>query len=440
MSANGLRQKVHVCIGHVGHAVGELTFVRDDGREYSAFSYDPSWLDRHERFEVSPDLLLREGHFTRRATSEDESPFPYALADTEPDAWGKRVIQRAHAKRRRYDKSLGPLTRFDILATVDDFSRIGALRLRDPEGLYLRSGAAHRTPQLIDLQAIYAATRALEQGIETEADLAFLQGKATSLGGLRPKCTVVDIDGALALGKFPSISDTRAVVRGEVLALKLAKLVKLHVADARIEVIDRTPVAIIRRFDRNADARIPYLSGGSVLQVKRSDDGTYTDLADALRRISVQPTEDVRELWRRLVFNTLITNVDDHLWNVGVLYAGGGLWRLAPAFDLNPFPDRARESKTWLSHDTGPITSVRQLLETSADFGVQPHEARDDMVAMAKRLSDWRDVATSREVGMKAAELEDFAPAFEHPEAQAALNNPGKSRPVKRKPFRLRRK
>ena len=428
MNAQSFRQTAHVCVGSVGHEVGELTFVRDGRREYSAFSYDRSWLERAERFEISPDLPLRDGHFTRRATSEDESPFHYALADTEPDAWGRRVIQRAHAKHRQRDRSLGPLTRFDILSAVDDFSRIGALRLRDTEGQYLRSGAVYRTPQLIDLQQIYAATRALEEGTETEADLAFLQGKATSLGGLRPKCTIVDSDGALALGKFPSVGDTRSIVRGEVLALELAKLIKLDVADARIEMIDRTPVAVIRRFDRAAGARIAYLSGGSLLQAKRSEDGAYADLVDALRRVSIRPSEDVHELWRRLVFNTMITNVDDHLWNVGVLYAGEGQWRLAPAFDLNPFPDRVRESKTWLSKDSGPITSIRQLIEASADFGLDPGDARDEAAEMAKLLSRWREVATSRQIGMKSTELEEFAPAFDHLESQIGRTSARKPR------------
>ncbi len=439
MNAQSDRQRAHVCIGGAGYDVGEITFVRDGRREYSAFSYARSWLDRDERFEVSPDLPLREGHFARRAASEEESPFPYALADTEPDAWGRRIIQRAYAKRRQQDRSLGPLTRFDILRAVDDFSRIGALRLRDADGHYLRSAAQYRTPQLIDLQPIYAATRALEQGIETEADLAFLQGKATSLGGLRPKCTVVDVDGTLALGKFPSISDTRCVVRAEVLALKLARLARLDAADARIEMIERTPVAIIRRFDRTGNARIAYLSGGSLLQIKRSEEGAYTELADALRRVSIRPTEDVRELWRRLLFNILITNVDDHLWNVGVLYAGGGQWRLAPAFDLNPFPDRARESKTWLSADAGPITSLRQLIDASPDFGLDLDEARDEAASMAALLRRWREVATSRDVGMKNVELEDFAPAFEHSEAEAACAPPRRPRLGKRKSPRHRR-
>jgi serine/threonine-protein kinase HipA len=421
VNARSIKQQTTVCVGRAAIEVGDLTFVRDGRREYSAFTYDRSWLTHRERFEISPDLPLRAGHFTRRASSDEESSFPAALADTEPDAWGKRVIQRAHAKRRQHEHSLAPLTRFDILAAADDLSRLGALRLRDADGQFLRSDAAFRTPQLIELDKIYASTRAVEQGTETEADLEFLQGKATSLGGLRPKCTVLDADGALALGKFSSITDTRSIVRGEVLALKLARLVGIDAAEARVEMIGGTAVAIIRRFDRTADAaRIAYLSGGSLLQARRDEDRAYTEIADVLRRIGARPSEDVRELWRRMLFNFLITNVDDHLWNMGVLYAGNGQWRLAPAFDVNPFPDRARESKTWLSEDTGPITSLEQLIDGSTYFGLPRALAGEEAAAMTKTLAGWRSVATSKEVGLTEAELETFEPAFEHAPSRAA--------------------
>ena len=420
MSARSVKQRTTVCVGRSAIDVGDLSFVRDGRREYSAFTYDRSWLTHRERFEVSPDLPLREGHFTRRAPSDEESPFPAALADTEPDAWGKRVIHRAYAKQRQRDPSLAPLTRFDTLAAVDDFSRVGALRLRDGDGQFLRSDAIFRTPQLIELDKIYAAARAVEQGTETEADLKFLQGKATSLGGLRPKCTVLDADGALALGKFPSVADTRSIVRGEVLALKLARLAGLEAAEARIEMIGGTAVAIIRRFDRTPDAaRIAYLSGGSLLQARRDEDRAYTEIADVLRRIGARPSEDVRELWRRILFNFLISNVDDHLWNLGVLYAGNGQWRLAPAFDVNPFPDRARESKTWLSEDSGPVTALEQLIDGCAYFGLQRMEAEDQAAAMIKVLAGWRGVATSKEVGLTEAELETFEPAFVHARSRA---------------------
>jgi serine/threonine-protein kinase HipA len=421
VSSRLIKQQATVYVGRAAIEAGDLTFVRDGRREYSAFSYVRSWLTHADGFEISPDLPMREGHVTRRAASQEDSPFPSALADTEPGAWGKRVIQRAHAKQRQRDPDLGPLTRFDILAAVDDFSRVGALRLRDANGDFLRSEAAFRTPQLIELEKIYNATRALEQGTETAADLTFLQGRATSLGGLRPKCTVLEADGTLALGKFPSITDTRSIVRGEVLALKLARLVGLDAAEARVEMIDGAVVAIVRRFDRTPDgARIAYLSGGSLLQARRDEDRAYTEIADALRRIGARPTEDVRELWRRMLFNLLITNVDDHLWNVGVLYAGNGQWRLAPAFDVNPFPDRARESKTWLSEDTGPITSLQQLIYDCAHFGLKRDQAEEEAAAMATTLAGWRTIATSKEIGLTGHELDAFAPAFEHEQARLA--------------------
>ena len=421
MSARLTKHRASVCVGRAAIDVGDLTFVRDGHREYSAFAYDRSWLRHADRFEISPDLPLREGHVTRRAASEEDSPFPAALADTEPDTWGKRIIQRAHVKRRQHNPALGPLSRFDILAAVDDFSRVGALRLRDAAGQFLRSESAFRTPQLVELDKIYAAARAVEQNTETEADLSYLQGKATSLGGLRPKCTVLDADGTLALGKFPSTNDMRSIVRGEVLALKLARLAGLDAAEARVEMIEDTAVAVIRRFDRTPDAaRIAYLSGGSLLQARRGEDRAYTEIADALRRIGARPAEDLRELWRRMLFNLLISNVDDHLWNIGVLYAGNNQWRIAPAFDVNPFPDRARESKTWLSEETGPITSLRQLIEGCAYFGLQREEAEEDAAAMATTLAGWRTVAISKEVGLTDAELEVFAPAFEHEQARLA--------------------
>lgn len=422
MSARPLRHQARIVIGMNALPVGQLTFVRDGRREYSGFVYASEWLHSPDRFEVSPDLPLREGFVTRRAPSDLDSPFPFALADTAPDAWGMRIIKRSHAKRHAENPSLAPLTAFDSLAAVDDLSRVGALRLVDSEGQFLRSGAHHRTPQLLDLGKIAAASRKVEEGTDTAADLAYLQGKATSLGGLRPKCTVLEEDGALAIGKLASIEDERSIVRGEVLALRLVAHAGSHAALARVVTIEGADVAIVRRFDRASDgARVPYLSGGSLLQSRREEERAYTELADAIRRIGAAPAADLRELWRRLVINLLITNVDDHLWNVGFLYAGDRKWRLAPAFDVNPFPDKARESKTWLSEASGPITSLEQLLAEAPYFGLTRTEAEKTAGRIALKLSQWREIATSKAVGLSSGELAGFAPAFEHEDARAAL-------------------
>lgn len=421
MNARPQRQAALVALGRGALDCGRLTFVQDGRQEYAAFAYAATWLASADRFEISPDLPLAPGHVNRRAPTAEDSPFPFAIADTEPDAWGSRLIQRAHARRRQVEPALAPLTRFDILASVDDFARLGAIRLRSEDGSFLRSGESYRTPPLVDLEKIYAASRAVEEGNETRADLDYLQGKGASLGGLRPKCSVLDTDGSLAIGKFPSVNDSRSIPRGEVLALTLASRAGLDAALARIELLDATPAAVIRRFDRAADgARIPYLSGGSLLQAKRAEDRSYTEIADVLRRIGVRPVEDVIELWSRLVFNLLVTNTDDHLWNLGVLYAGRGQWRLAPAFDVNPFPDKRPESKTWLAEDSGPIRSLEQLFGAAPYFGLSRPDAEAIVARIAQTTTAWREVATSRIVGLRERELEAFAPAFEQQPAHAA--------------------
>ena len=422
-TATAQKTLLDVCIGREGLPVGELAYVKDGVREYSAFAYGREWLRHPARFDVSPDLLLAPGHQVRKPPTNTDSRFFLALADTEPDAWGRRVIARAHAKERTDDSTLKALTELDYLCAVDDFSRIGALRLRNSKGTFLRTveRGTRATAPLLELEHMFEASRAVERNQESRQDLRYLLGKGTSLGGMRPKCTVLDDDGTLALGKFPSVADDRSVTRGEVLALRLADRAGIEASTARIVMVAGTPIAVISRFDRTADhGRIAYLSAASLLQASRNQEHAYTEVLDAMRTACVEARADARQLWRRLVFNHLITNVDDHLQNLGFLYVGNGLWRLAPAFDLNPFPDEDRESKTWLSEDTGPITSIETLLEKAAHFHLAEPEALAILARVLGAVTIWRAVAMSADVGLSAAEVAEFAPAFEHPEIDKA--------------------
>lgn len=424
-----IKQQVDVCIGKSAATVGSLTYVKQGQRENTVFSYEKTWLANPDKFKVSPDLELTAGYQSRKAPSTQDSVFHFAFADTEPDAWGRRVIARNHAKRRKIDAAAASLTEMDYLLAVDDFSRVGALRLRDNTGMFLGSveGGGRATPPLVELQRMYDASRAVEQGVETTEDLRYLQGKGTSLGGIRPKCTIIDEDGLLAIGKFPSVNDARSVTRGEVLALRLAGQAGIDTASARIVEIDGVPVAIIQRFDRTRDnGRIPYLSAASMLQASRDGDHAYTEIVDAINANGAAPTQDAQQLWRRIVFNLLITNVDDHLQNHGFLHVDHDQWRLAPAFDLNPFPDKDRESKTWLSEQDGPVMSLRALMARCAYFSLTPAEALGVISDVYKSVVNWKNVALSTAVGLKPNELEDFAPAFEHDqmtEARTVLNS-----------------
>lgn len=406
---------VDVCLGDRPEPIGRLVFVRDGQREFSQFAYAQSWLSNTEFFAVSPDLASGLGYQLRKPLTQSDSRFFLALADTEPDAWGRRVIARAHAKRRESEPTLKPLTEFDYLAAVDDFSRVGALRLRDHQGNYLAAdGGARKTPPLLELEKILYASRAIELNQETTEDLAYLLGKATSLGGMRPKCTLLDSDGALSLGKFPSVTDERAVTKAEVLALELAHAAGIDAASARVVNVGKHAVAVIRRFDRGVNGvRIPYMSGATLLQARRDEDRSYTELLDAMRSVCDNYVADAHELYRRIVFNHLINNVDDHLQNVGFLQTRPGKWKLAPAFDVNPFPDKSPESKTWLSPNTGPINSIEQLIEYAPYFELKPDKLYDVMSNLVAALDKWKLLAQSAAVGMTATETNAFKAAFE---------------------------
>lgn len=419
-----LKAELTVCLGQAAVPVGKLVYLKDGPREFSQFAYQEEWLANPVAFDISPDLSRVLGYQLRKPPSRDDACFFLALADTEPDSWGRRVIARAHAKQRQLNPALRALTELDYLCAVDDFSRVGALRLRDAAQTCLRTveEGKRATPVLLELEKMVTASRAVELSLETAEDLKYLQGKGTSLGGMRPKCTVLDEDGTLALGKFPSVSDERSVTRGEVLALHLATLAGIDAAQARIVMVQGAPVAIVRRFDRTPNqGRIPYMSGATLLQSKRGEEHAYTEVVDAMRSKCVDFSASARQLWRRLVFNFLITNVDDHLQNIGFLYADKNQWQLSPAFDLNPFPDKDRESKTWLSEDTGPITSVAQLLGQAARFQLHRADATAVLAEVVKAVQQWRDVALTAAVGLTQAELEDFAPAFEHAGLNEAL-------------------
>ena len=410
------RTQMDVFLGKAKKPLGRLIFVKDGQREFSQFAYSDDWLADSQFFDISPDLNRQSGYQLRKPPTKNDTCFFLALADTEPDAWGRRVIARAHAKARAKDASLGPLTEADYLACVDDFSRVGALRLQDENGRYLRSVAdgTRSTPAFLELEKILLASRAVELSKETTEDLAYLQGKGTSLGGMRPKCTILDSDGALSLGKFSSVNDERSITRGEVLALRLAQLAGIDSAQARVVMVQEQPVAMIRRFDRTPEQnRIPYISGATLLQANRDDEHSYTEIIDVMRSKCENFVEDARQLWRRLVFNHLITNVDDHLQNIGFLYSGNNQWRLAPAFDLNPIPDKDRESKTWLSEDSGPISSTQQMLDQAARFELSQPQAQSILKEVTTAVKRWKDVATSVEVGLQTHELNDFKPAFE---------------------------
>ncbi len=386
-------------------------------RRSTRFEYARSWLGRPDGFALSPDLPLVSGPQFRSPKETGAPVFFGCFSDIEPDGWGRMLIKRDHTNQRKLAEAKptlpAVLTDFDYLNWVSDFGRMGALRLRDAAGEFQRKSTPRDTPALIALPDLIGATRAVELNQETARDLDFLRGNGTSLGGLRPKCAILDVGGELALGKFASITDTRSIVHGEVLALMLARAAGINAATARVVDAKGIPVAVVRRFDRLDGKRLMYLSARSLMQASTSQQYAYTDIAETIREYSQDAALDLHELWRRMVFNIIINNVDDHLNNHGFLHVAYGQWRLAPAFDVNPFPDKVRALKTWVSQESGDGASLTDALRVAGQFNLDAQAARHIIDQVREAVAQWRRVA--RDIGMSAVDIASYAPAFERP-------------------------
>lgn len=198
--------------------------------------------------------------------------------------------------------------------------------------------------------------------------------------------------------------------------MQLARAAGINAPQARLIDSDGAPVTLIRRFDRTKQGRLMYVSAATMLGVDIGDpvEHTYTEIVDAIRRYGADAQADIEELWRRIAFSVLITNVDDHLHNHGFLHVTNEQWRLSPAFDINPFPDRLRELKTWISEDAGPTASIDALMAVAPYFKLSSKSAVKILAEVERTVSTWR--VRGRDLGMTASELDQYADAFEHHE------------------------
>lgn len=198
--------------------------------------------------------------------------------------------------------------------------------------------------------------------------------------------------------------------------MKLAAMCGLRVAEAKLELRDSdSPIALIRRFDRRGETRIPYISARTALDWQGDEGGFYTDIADVIRQISSKPSDDLHELWRRIVFTILVSNKDDHLKNHGFIYAGGDRWRLSPAFDINPSPSRHRVLETGIVQGGSFDASLDIALDACGFFDMGLAEAKQEVLNMARTVaSNWKQVL--RKEGASSEELRVYSDAFEHTE------------------------
>ena len=299
------------------------------------------------------------------------------------------------------------------MLALDDASRIGALRFRaDADGPFLASSSG-KIPPLVQLSALLNAANAVHGETETAQDLRFLLGQGSPLGGARPKSAVALANGQLAIAKFSKPDDVRDIGAGEILALTLAKKAGIQVSGHQLVNVKGKSVSVITRFDRDGARRIPFLSAHSLLGLAPGQSGAYTMLADGIRQFGDNTTNDLHELWRRLVFSLLASNYDDHLRNHGFLMLKAGRWSLSPAYDLNPVPeiDRTQTPKTPITEDQEE-PSIATALSAAPRFGLKPTAAKTILREVLTAVTDWRK--TGRQLRLKASTLDAYASAFEH--------------------------
>ena len=409
---------VYVDLHGAPHLVGRLWARARRDRESASFEYDENWLADKERFALEPALTLGEGTFH---TQPGRTMFG-AIGDSVPDRWGRVLMRRAERHRAAAaGEQPRTLREIDYLLNVDDEARQGALRFaEEPGGPFLaEAGGVVRIPPLVELPKLLNAAERVLADDDRDEDLRLLLAPGSSLGGARPKASVRDRDGHLAIAKFPHRDDDYDHVRWEAVALTLAGDAGLAVPDWRLELAGEKPVLLLRRFDRAEGTRIPFLSAMSMLGAQDNEARSYLEFVDALRQYGAAPKEDMRALWRQVVFSIMISNTDDHLRNHGFLYVGPDGWRLAPAYDLNPVPTDIKPRVLSTAIDLDDQTASLELaLSVAGYFELKDDEAKKIAAAVGRAVGGWR--ARAEQLNLPKAACDRIASAFEHDDLRQA--------------------
>jgi serine/threonine-protein kinase HipA len=409
--------EVHIALNGRTRQVGLARSNRVRGKETILFEYDDAWLNDSDRFSLEPALAMTRGAF---APPSGLTVFG-SIGDSAPDTWGRRLMQRAERRAaEREGRAIHTLAESDYLLGVSDTTRLGALRFRRVGEESFQAPDRAGVPALIQLGKLLQITERILRDEETDEDLQLIFAPGSSIGGARPKASVIDQHGYLSIAKFPKETDDYSVETWEEIALRLAEQAGIATPKHQLIEVAGKAALLSRRFDREDGTRIPFLSAMAMMSAKDGEQGSYPEIVDSLVQHGAQAKTDARALYRRVVFNVLISNVDDHLRNHGFLWLGKNGWSLSPAYDLNPMPSdiKARVLTTNISLDEA--TCSLDLLESAAEyFSLSLAQARAIIKEVALVTSRWRNIA--KEVGARSAEIQRMASAFEHDELKRAI-------------------
>lgn len=397
--------------------IGRLTYERLRGNGTYGFSFDNDWLKNHS------DILISEevGNFSGFQYSQEEHVFGF-VSDTLPDRWGRRLLERKEQTEAIEEKRpKRTLYSYDYLVGIDDFLRMGALRLKkDPDGEFLNSDSRLIVPPLTSIKELTIAAQEYEKSDEAnelpeEKWIRQLAHPGTSLGGARPKANVVDEKEHLWIAKFPSRKDVYDMALWEHLCHLLAKEAGINVAETNLIPAgnDGYHALLSKRFDRTDDGkRIHFASAMTMTGLTDGDNHEtghgYLDIVDFIIKGCCDVDENLNELYRRVAFNICVGNSDDHFRNHGFLLTKKG-WTLSPAYDLNPTDSM---TQSLLIDNDSNESSLKRLLSACDDYYISSETAERILSEVATAISRWEIIA--KKLQISDTEANRFAWRFDN--------------------------
>ncbi len=406
---------VHIDLKGEAIPVGRMWVKERAGKESATFEYEAAWLKHPQRFALAPNLMLTPGKF------HSANDIFSAFTDPAPDRWGRKLMRHFEVEAAKAEgRTARTLLSSDFLAGVDDEIRLGALRFKRPGDNTFLAHTGRPVPPLMDLGALLSAADRIETGKLRQRDIDLLLAPGGSLGGARPKASVRD-RGLLYIAKFPWARDEWPVILWEAVLLKLAEDAGIAVAPNRMTRIGTKPVLLTQRFDREAGSiRVPFISAMTALDAQDHSEGrSYIEILDVIRQFGAAPLEDARQLWRRMVFNVLVSNTDDHLRNHGFLWAGQG-WRLSPAYDMNPAPPHVSGRMHVLAlNELDSTSSIDIVMSIAKAFGLTLNEAMRIAGEVGDAVTNWRTAAAAQT--LKKDDIDFMSEAFDQGRLKEAL-------------------
>ena len=383
------------------------------GYESYSFEYDKEWLKKTElALILDPELRPYSG----RQYPIGKNIFGL-FADASPDRWGRVLMnKRERILAEKEGRKPSKLHDSDYLMGVYDETRMGGIRFKlDTAGSFLSDDKDAAAPPWTTLRTLEEASRNYEND-ETglsEKWLNQLIKPGSSLGGARPKATILDTQKELWIAKFPSKNDENDTGAWEMVAHDLALQCGLNVPNAKLEKFSSLgSTFLIKRFDRQGDKRIHFASAMTLLGktdgASAADGSSYLDIASFIKSCGAQPKKDLVELWKRIVFNMAISNTDDHLRNHAFIFTKKG-WILSPLYDVNPVPYGDELSLNINEYDNR--INIDLAIQSAIKFGISESDAKvyaDDILKIVRE--NWEKKAI--EYMLTRGQIEKMRPAF----------------------------